>query len=84
MWRRTLEEDCSNVESVSPVDPVPTEDCESDDCVDVSSSEEQSDENQPVGENNFFSTQRVKVSVTQENEFGSGDSFKRETGATLV
>lgn len=68
----TLDESCSDVE---PEDlevrvPVILEDCESDDCLQVSSSDEQSADGQPEG---GLSTQRFSVSRMSVEESSSED-----------
>ncbi|GBP42605.1 hypothetical protein EVAR_87156_1 [Eumeta japonica] len=66
----TLDESCSDVEPEDLEVPVILEDCESDDCLQVSSSDEQSAVGQPEG---GLSTQRFSVSRMSVEEFSSED-----------
>lgn len=65
-----LDKSCSDVEPEDLEVPVILEDCESDDCLQVSSSDEQSADGQPEG---GFSTQGFSVSRMSVEEFSSED-----------
>ncbi|CAG5043812.1 unnamed protein product [Parnassius apollo] len=66
----TRDEDCSDVDFVFTDNSVPTGDCESDDCLGITSSEE-IDEDHSTGENRLVSSQRVRVPVTKDDNFSS-------------